>query len=176
MSSISTFRIPGSVVLILQSSNGLLLYYSINSSDLKVLNLHVYNPTTGNLRTIPSIQRSFISAALAFDPHISSKGYKVISIHTMVSADHYTLKIYSSETVLERSGLPLDMEVRNSVFWRGAILWVCESEYSFCLEVDKERVMKCLLRLFPVGKRAHEVLSVWSARGSCGVCGLDIVT
>ncbi|XP_021738207.1 F-box protein At5g07610-like [Chenopodium quinoa] len=162
--SSSTFEIPalaGLVVSILQSCNGLLLYYSISLSNSQVLNLHVCNPITSQLRTIPNIQNSFLSATLAFDPHSLSYGYKIVSVHTSASPDHYALKVYSSETgcwkdVDEISIRVLnDMALRNGVYWRGSIHWVCSSGESLYLEVDKERVAKMPSPVFSRPERGN---------------------
>ncbi|WCJ34682.1 F-box family protein [Euphorbia peplus] len=126
---------------ILQSCNGLLLCSSFPEVGVP-RSFYISNPTTNQLFTLPSIP-SVLALNLAFDPSISTT-YKVICVSSStVSASHYQINIYESDTRAWRlSGSPFQapfaMVFGNGVFWNGAIHWINHAGNTLYFDVHTE--------------------------------------
>lgn len=138
-------------IKILQSCNGFLLCSSLAKIAGTTRKYYVYNPTTNQFLTLPSLvgdshgDVDVLGMNLAFDP-CKSFDYKVICVRsTAASVYHYQIENYSSEIGAWRlCGSPFvasyDMVFDNGVFWNGAIHWISPTGNAMCFDVDRERI------------------------------------
>ncbi|PWA81316.1 F-box protein [Artemisia annua] len=137
-------------VIILHSSNGLMLCYSLHVSKEGEFNAtyYVYNPTTKQVATLPtrqdcdSLQIRPSGVILIFDP-LKSGHYRVVFVRGYnYSNDIYSIEIYSSETrIWKNLELTLDddkIEFMCGVYWNGSIHWINKKGGIFGVPIDDE--------------------------------------
>ncbi|XP_076894098.1 F-box protein At5g07610-like [Bidens hawaiensis] len=141
-------------IIVLHSSNGLMLCYSLHEQFCKITKsieynaaYYVYNPTINQVVTLlrPNFQRRPRGMTLVFDP-LKSCHYKVICVggHYWID-DLYAMEIYSSETGRwKMSGKPfgnqIDTEFTGGVYWNDAVHWINKKGFIFYLKVNEDRV------------------------------------
>ncbi|KAI3808903.1 hypothetical protein L1987_24866 [Smallanthus sonchifolius] len=153
--------VSNSGIIVLHSSNGLMLCHSLHEHFCKISKsivynamYYVYNPTINQVVTLPKpnklegcdwIRRRPRGMTLAFDP-VKSPHYKVVCVRGHLWSDHlYTIEIYSSENgSWKMSGKPfgnqIDTEFMGGVYWNDAVHWICKKGYIFYLKIDEDRV------------------------------------
>ncbi|KAL0709149.1 hypothetical protein Bca4012_016127 [Brassica carinata] len=124
-------------LIVVQSTNGLLLGLCTCPTNQFDRNCYVYNPTTKHKTLLPPVTMSdHVSLSLAFDPS-KSPHYKVFCLRKTTNSafysasDLYYLEVYSSNEgpwrrVLSVPSFPLPPTVNklgNTVFWNGAVHW-----------------------------------------------------
>ncbi|KAG2334525.1 hypothetical protein Bca52824_005705 [Brassica carinata] len=124
-------------LIVVQSTNGLLLGLCTCPTNQFDRNYYVYNPTTKHKTLLPPVTMSdHVSLSLAFDPS-QSPHYKVFCLRKTTNSsfyfasDLYYLEVYSSNEgpwrrVVSVPSFPLPPTVNklgNTVFWNGAVLW-----------------------------------------------------
>ncbi|CAH8388076.1 unnamed protein product [Eruca vesicaria subsp. sativa] len=137
-------------IVIMQSTNGLLLCKCTCPPNHFNRNFYVYNPTTKQKTLLPQIIDHF-AVSLAFDPS-KSPHYKVFCLKrtstSSVSSVLYHLEVYSSNegpwrrlASLPSFALPHTVtglsNLSNTVFWNGAVYWFWFGPHSRdCLSFD----------------------------------------
>ncbi|KAJ4908695.1 F-box protein [Raphanus sativus] len=154
-------------IIVVQSTNGLLLCKCTCHPNHFNRNYYVYNPTTKQKTLLPPIT-DHVSLSLAFDPSISPH-YKVFCLRKSissvssassassvspvssvysVSSDLYHIEVYSSNegpwrrvTSVPSFTLPQTLtDLSNTVFWNGAVHWFWFGPNSRdCLSFDISR-------------------------------------
>lgn len=149
-------NISNSGIIVLHSSNGLMLCHSLHEYFLNVskeilyhARYYVYNPTINQVATLPKLegcdwfQRRPRGMTLAFDP-LKSPDYKVLCVRGYLWSDHlYCIEIYSSENrSWKMSGKPfanqIDTEFTGGVYWNDAVHWINKKGYIFYLKMNED--------------------------------------
>ncbi|GJU18675.1 F-box protein-like protein [Tanacetum coccineum] len=164
-------NVMNSDVIILHSSNGLMLCYRLHVSKESEFNAtyYVYNPTTKQVATLPTcqdcdrIQRPS-GVILIFDP-LKSSHYRVVFVRGYNdSNDIYSIEIYSSETRIWKFWhLKLDddkIEFMCGVYWNGSIHWINKKGRIMFLKIDGEAS-----RLYEISTRV--VIDKWNIKRHC---------
>lgn len=140
-------------MIIMQSTNGLLLCKCSCSSNQFDTNYYVYNPTTKQNTLLPRII-DHVALSLAFDPS-KSPHYKVFCLRRgsnssfASDSDLYHIEVYSSDegpwrrvvSVPSFTLPPTVIELGTTVFWNGAVHWFGHSSRD-CLsfDIDQEEI------------------------------------
>ncbi|PWA52092.1 F-box protein [Artemisia annua] len=143
-------NVLNSDVIILHSSNGLMLCYSLHVSKEGEFNAtyYVYNPTTRQVATLPTrqdcdrIQIRPCGVILIFDP-LKSSHYRVAFVRSYdYSKNIYAVEIYSSETRIWKILYPIlrdddfETEFMCGVYWNGSIHWINKRGRILRLQID----------------------------------------
>ncbi|KAJ0235297.1 F-box protein [Hirschfeldia incana] len=141
-------------IIVVQSTNGLLLCKCTCPPNHFTRNYYVYNPTTKQKTLLPQIS-GHVALSLAFDPSKSPhykvfclrKSFSSVSSVYSVSSDLYHIEVYSSNEgpwrrLVSVPSFPLpqpitDLSNTNTVFWNGAVhwFWFCPNSRD-CLSFD----------------------------------------
>ncbi|KAL0709150.1 hypothetical protein Bca4012_016128 [Brassica carinata] len=146
-------------IIVVQSTNGLLLCKCTCPPNHFNRDYYVYNPTTKQKTLLPKIT-DHVSLYLAFDPS-RSPHYKVFCLRKTsissvssiysVSSDLYHIEVYSSNEgpwrrVTSVPSFPLPQTVTdlsNTVFWNGAVHWFWfgpNSRDCLSFDINKEEI------------------------------------
>ncbi|KAK9078026.1 hypothetical protein SSX86_002083 [Deinandra increscens subsp. villosa] len=153
--------VSNSGIIVLHSSNGLMLCYSLHEQFCKISKAieynamyYVYNPTINHFVTLPKpklegcdwFRRRPRGMTLVFDP-LKSPHYKVVCVGGHLWTDNlYTIEIYSSENggSWKTSGKPfanqIDTEFMGGVYWNDAVHWINKKGYILYLKINEDRV------------------------------------
>ncbi|KFK25147.1 hypothetical protein AALP_AA8G071900 [Arabis alpina] len=116
-------------MIILQSTNGLLLCKCSCPSNQFDISYYVYNPSTKQNTLLPRII-DHVAISLAFDPS-KSPHYKVFCLKSVPDSNLFYIEVYSSNegpwrrvvSVPSFTLPPTVMEFGNTIFWNDAVLW-----------------------------------------------------
>lgn len=141
-------------IMILHSSNGLMLCHSLHEDFCEISKqivynamYYVYNPTINQVITLPKLWflRRPRGMTLVFDP-LKSPHYRVVCVHGYMWSDHlFSIEIYSSETgSWKMSGKPfpnqIETEFMGGVHWNDAVHWINKKGFIFYLKIDEDRL------------------------------------
>ncbi|KAD5961477.1 hypothetical protein E3N88_12950 [Mikania micrantha] len=148
--------VSNSGIIVLHSSNGLMLCYSLHEQFCNITKevnynamYYVYNPTINQVVTLPKpnldgcdwTQRRPRGMTLVFDP-LKSPHYKVLSVGGHLWTDLYTIEIYLSENMNWKTGPifadQIDTEFMGGVYWNDAVHWINKKGYILYLKINED--------------------------------------
>ncbi|XP_076922451.1 F-box protein At5g07610-like, partial [Bidens hawaiensis] len=137
-------------IITVQSCNGLLLCCTHPQRDRSHRKYYVFNPTTKQFATIPSVtggqrvRRTIGFMGPAF-PQTNSVCYKLVCVRYLKrKADLFQIQVYSSETrkwkICIESFSAREPVFDQGVYWNGAVYWAPFCGHYFCFKVDDEQL------------------------------------